>query len=206
MLLMPARSCSSKRSRLLAKLCQHRSDHWTKPWWSHWWVPCRYSWMAMVSPWMKPGTCQLMVFRSFLGQCPPTVLGMLLVWIMVPNTTSMKSSENQDAGTKLSRVDFLGSLILVITITTFLLPMELGGVMIPWTHPVIITLVGCLITCALIFVLVETRVAKEPILSLPLMTSWKVLLPNTVTFCQSAAQLGVRLLVSYNLTVLTLSR
>lgn len=131
---------------------------------------------------------------------------MLLVWLMLPNTTFMKSSESQGDGTKLSRVDFLGSLILIMTITTFLLPMELGGVMIPWRHPVIITLLGCSITCALVFVLVETRVAKEPILSLPLLTSWKVLLPNTVMFCQSAAQLGVRLLASYNLTVLTLSR
>lgn len=54
MLLTPVRSCSFKRSRFLAKLCQHRCDHWTKPWWSHWWVPCRYSRMAVVSLWMKP--------------------------------------------------------------------------------------------------------------------------------------------------------
>jgi len=155
---------------------------------------------------MKPGNRQLTVFRSFLGQCPPTVLGMLLVWLMVPNTTSMKSSESQDDGTKLSRVDFPGSLILVVAMITFLLPMELGGVICPWSHPVIATLVGCFVVASLMFILVETRVAKEPILSLSLMTSWEILLPNTVMFCQSAAQLGVSPLILSLCIFLTLHR
>ncbi|PVH69326.1 putative multidrug resistance protein fnx1 [Cadophora sp. DSE1049] len=128
---------------------------------------------------------------SFLGQCPPTVLGMLLVWTMVPNTAFSKSAGSQNIKERLSRVDFMGALILVGTITTFLFPMELGGIAIPWTHPIIFTLLACFIVLSALFVVVETRVAKEPILSLSLLASWNVLLPNIVMFCQSAAQLGM---------------
>ncbi|KAH7381983.1 major facilitator superfamily domain-containing protein [Cadophora sp. MPI-SDFR-AT-0126] len=128
---------------------------------------------------------------SFVGQCPPTMFGMLLVWTMVPNTTSLKASESRSIREGLSRVDLMGALILVGTITTFLLPLQLGGILIPWTHPTIFILLACFAALSAWFIVVEMRVAKEPILSLSMLTSWDVLLPNTVMFCQSAAQLGM---------------
>jgi MFS family permease len=125
---------------------------------------------------------------SFLGQCPPTLLAMMLTWCIIPNHSHVSKKESLQA--KLARVDFLGALLLVSTISVFLLPLELVAE-IPWANPVVLGSLGFSIVLFILFVLVETLWAKEPILVPRLLVSTNILVPNIITFCQAAAQLGV---------------
>lgn len=112
-------------------------------------------------------------------------------WALVPN----RGGSVEDDGpwlSKLARVDFLGGLLLGSAILVFLLPLELAGTIIPWAHPLIYGLFAASVALGLLYIFVEISWAKEPILSPRLLMSKNILIPNTVTFCQTAAQLGVR--------------
>jgi hypothetical protein len=93
---------------------------------------------------------------------------------------------------KLKRIDFLGAILLGLTILFFLLPLEIAGSMVPWTHPLVGSLFGASIATALIYMLYEELCASEPILSPRLLATRSVLVSNIIMFCQAAAQLGVR--------------
>lgn len=108
---------------------------------------------------------------------------------MIPNQ-SIRLEEGNTTN-KLSRIDFLGSFLLASTILLFLLPLELAGDKIPWTHPLILGLfVAAVITCVL-FIAVEESWAKEPLFNIRFLRSRSVVVPNLVMFFQTAAQLGV---------------
>lgn len=69
----------------------------------------------------------------------------------------------------LSNFDSLGSVSLVVTVTSLILALNLGGNMFPWTSPVII---GCFTIFGLVgcgFVAVEMR-AKQPLMPLNLLS------------------------------------
>ncbi|KAL2917405.1 hypothetical protein HK105_203070 [Polyrhizophydium stewartii] len=69
-----------------------------------------------------------------------------------------------------ARVDFLGTAVLVAGVITFLIPIQGGGTLYEWNSPTVISLfiVGAVLLIA--FVLIELRVAKEPIMPLELFT------------------------------------
>lgn len=105
----------------------------------------------------------------------------------------MEGGADQEIKTfsKLVRVDFLGAAILASLILSLLLPMELGGNEVTWTHPLIFGLFGAAAFLLIIFVLVEKHWAKEPILDLVLFTQRDVMLSYLIMAFQSAAQFGV---------------
>ena len=79
---------------------------------------------------------------------------------------------NADGGgawTALKNFDSLGSLLLVVTVTSFVLALNLGGNIFPWSSPVIIACLVGFAAAALLFILVETR-ATQPLMPLPLLT------------------------------------
>ena len=81
----------------------------------------------------------------------------------------------QKSISKLSRVDFSGSVTLVTALILLLTALNSGGNLVPWTHPLIITsllLVGLFLAA---FVHIETYVAKEPIIPLHLLAGPSVL-------------------------------
>jgi hypothetical protein len=94
-------------------------------------------------------------------------------------------------GSKLARIDFAGAFLLAATILFFLLPLEITGEKIPWTHPFVLGLFASSITMGVLFVVVETHWAKEPIFPLNLLRSRHVVIPDILVFLQLAAQLGV---------------
>lgn len=78
---------------------------------------------------------------------------------------------------KIRRIDYLGSLTLVVAIGTLLLGVSLktsearsDGTDYPWTHPQIIALLCTAMIFACLFVLVEGYYAPEPILPLRFLT------------------------------------
>jgi hypothetical protein len=128
-------------------------------------------------------------YRSFLGQCPPTLLAMLLTWMLVPNI-GLVSSEGS-LRSKFGRVDFVGAFLLASATLLLLLPLELAGNAISWTHPVILGLPALSFALMLLFVCTENSWVKEPIFAPQILAAWNIILSNTVNFCQAAAQLGV---------------
>lgn len=133
--------------------------------------------------------------RTFLGQCPSIILYVLLSWWLIPNRGGPGFDDKLMK--KLSRVDFFGAFLLGLTILAFLLPLELAGQIVAWTHPFIY---GCFIAGIVflcLYVAVEQRWAKDPIMSPALLMSRDIIIPNATQFCQTAAQLGVKLLPCY---------
>ncbi|KAL5341220.1 efflux pump antibiotic resistance protein [Aspergillus crustosus] len=126
---------------------------------------------------------------SFIGQCPPTLLAMLLTWTLVPNIGV--DGETGNTRNNLARIDFAGAFLLASTTLVFLLPLELAGTAIPWTHPLVYSLPILALVLAASFLFVEQYWAREPIFAPRLLKSWDVIVPNTVNFCQAAAQLGM---------------
>jgi hypothetical protein len=92
---------------------------------------------------------------------------------------------------KLSRVDFKGSILFTLAILALLLPIELGGVKLPWSHPTVITLFSLSPVLLFVFVAVEKRQA-EPILPLEIFHRRDAVLSFAILGLQIAAQLGVR--------------
>jgi hypothetical protein len=188
--LTPKRLGAPERCWVLEELRESRSYNWQVTWWPSWWVPGRHYWMAMVGPFSIVDILDLTASRSFLGQCPLTLLAIISTYLLVPKQTAPQKG-NVKEGSKLARIDFAGAFLLAATILLFLLPLEITGVKIPWTHPLVLVLFASSITMGVFFVYVETHWAKEPIFPLQLLRSRFVILPDLLVFLQMSAQLGV---------------
>lgn len=94
---------------------------------------------------------------------------------------------------KLARVDFLGSFFLGSLILSLLLPLEIGGIKVPWNHPLIPSLFGLAVIFIGLFIATEKWLAKEPILPLELFHRRDAVASFIIMGLQVAAQIGVRL-------------
>ncbi|KAK1509530.1 major facilitator superfamily transporter [Colletotrichum tamarilloi] len=137
---------------------------------------------------------------SFLGQAPIFLLAVLLCWFFLPKGKQVgKSDEGIEASGKpingkkgsLARIDFLGAALLALFILTFLLPIEIGGTKIPWSHPLIFVLFGVAVVFGGLFAAVEEWWAKEPIFPLELLKHRDIILTYVISGGQVAAQLGL---------------
>ncbi|KAH7363260.1 major facilitator superfamily transporter [Plectosphaerella cucumerina] len=129
---------------------------------------------------------------SFLGQVPIFLLAILLCLIYLPkHTENAKTQFDEPKGSSLARIDFLGAALLALTILAFLVPIEIGGTKVPWTHPVIFVLLGTAIVFAGLFAATEEWWAEEPIFPLDLLRHRDIVLGYVVSSAQAAAQLGL---------------
>ncbi|KXH37349.1 major facilitator superfamily transporter [Colletotrichum nymphaeae SA-01] len=137
---------------------------------------------------------------SFLGQAPIFLLAVLLCWFFLPKGKQVgKGDEGAEASGKpingkkgsLARIDFLGAALLALFILTFLLPIEIGGTKIPWSHPLIFVFFGVAIVFGGLFAAVEEWWAKEPIFPLELLKHRDIILTYVISGGQVAAQLGL---------------
>lgn len=125
--------------------------------------------------------------RSFLGQCPPTLLALALVaWkLQIP---CLPITSTQSPISKLRRVDFLGAIFLSLSIVCGLLVLDLGGQRMPWTDPQILLLLGASVMTLNMFVFVEAVWAKEPIFPLRLLLNRDVITSYVNLGFQTGAQ------------------
>ncbi|KAF7553459.1 hypothetical protein G7Z17_g3617 [Cylindrodendrum hubeiense] len=72
---------------------------------------------------------------SFLGQVPVFVVAALLCWILLPDSSSDQVDNEVGLGNSLARIDGLGAFLLGTGILALMLPLEIGGQKVPWTHP-----------------------------------------------------------------------
>ena len=101
---------------------------------------------------------------AFLFQVPLVAVGAILVvfTVSIPTKISDKSA--------FRRVDYLGSVILTVSLVLFLLGANSGGNLLPWTHPLVLTSLLLSGVLLIIFALVEEKVASEPIIPVRLLT------------------------------------
>jgi len=130
---------------------------------------------------------------SFLVQCPVISVAVILCWAVLPNRNPRDDNKPESStSSKLRRIDFLGGVLVILSILSFMIPLEIGGQKIAWTHPLIIAMVigGALLSSA--FFIVETKWAQDPILSMGIFTQPGVTITFAFTAFQMAAQTGVR--------------
>ncbi|KAK9241882.1 major facilitator superfamily domain-containing protein [Lipomyces tetrasporus] len=98
---------------------------------------------------------------TFLLQGPIIVLSLMAICF---NLKSQPAKEFD--GSNFQRIDFLGSLTLVSTLVLFLLAVAIGGNYAPWNSPAVIFTLLLSGVFLMIFVYVELRVAREPVIPL----------------------------------------
>lgn len=134
-----------------------------------------------------PRTAADRFHRSFLGQCPPTILALALVaWKL--DISSKEEGPRQCHLSKLKRIDFLGAIFLSLSIVCGLLVLDLGGQRMSWTDPMVLGLFSASTASLSLFALVEGHVAKEPIFPLRLLLNRDVI-TSYINLCfQTGAQ------------------
>ena len=130
------------------------------------------------------------IIRSFLGQCPPTILALTLVaWkLSVPSSCTLPKSSH---ASKLKRVDFLGAILLSISIVCGLLVLDLAGQRMPFSHSTVLCLLSASLVTGNMFFVVEGFWAKEPIFPLRLLLNRDVVTSYVNLGFQSGAQMAV---------------
>lgn len=137
---------------------------------------------------------------SFYGQVPPIVVAILLVAASLPGSSTPTDTGFSpgavdggpaDQKSKFRRIDFKGSILFALAVLALLLPIELGGSKLSWSHPLIPSLVALSAVLLFVFVLVEKR-QEEPILPLEIFQRRDAVLSFFILGLQTAAQLGVR--------------
>ncbi len=100
---------------------------------------------------------------AFLVQVPFLMVGTVMVFftVKIPVKTTEKSA--------LKRVDYLGSLTLTCALVLFLVGLNTGGNVLPWTHPLVLTALPLSLVFLLIFVYVEEKRALEPFIPIKLL-------------------------------------
>lgn len=103
---------------------------------------------------------------AFLAQIPLTAASALMVYVYLD-----KKNGGERVKPSIRQVDFLGSGLLVSTLTIFLLGLTSGGNTLSWNHPLITTslLLSAGLLC--VFIFVEEKVAKEPIIPVKFLTN-----------------------------------
>lgn len=130
--------------------------------------------------------------RSFLVQCPLSLAAIILVgWKLKGPDPSSSFMETEGKPRNFRRIDIWGSAALALTISTFILALDIGGQQLPWTHPAVLILFASSILLGLLFLLVEAFVADEPLLPLGLLVQRDIMTSNVLATLQTAAQFGV---------------
>lgn len=129
---------------------------------------------------------------SMMGQSPAAAIAIVLIATVLPShTQSTSEAPVTTKGGKLARIDFLGSFLITLTILCFLLPLQIGGDRLPWSHPAILSLLGGACVSAALFVLVEAKFAREPVIPLILFRNKDVVLAALIMMIQGMAQMAV---------------
>ncbi|KAI8622885.1 major facilitator superfamily domain-containing protein [Xylariaceae sp. FL1651] len=127
---------------------------------------------------------------SFLVQVPLFTAAMIATILVVPNTKAPASDDNSVRSIKnwLLRIDLLGSLLLGLAVLLIMLPIEIGGVKLPWTHPIILGLFGAGFLTLVVFLVNEANWAKEPAFPMRFIKHRDIMASYLVICCIAAAQ------------------
>lgn len=135
--------------------------------------------------------------RAFLGQCPLILLvALLVVWrLPTPASPAAPAAPARQVAdckhSRFSRIDVLGSITLLCTISLTLLILDMGGKQMSFTSPAMVGLICTTTGTAAAFVLIEAYWANEPVFPLRLAANRGVASAYTMAALQLAAEYGV---------------
>lgn len=92
---------------------------------------------------------------------------------------------------KLGKIDYLGLVLVSSTIITFILAIDMPSRGIPWTSPVVISLLAISITLGISFLISEQKYASEPIFPPRLLLERNVASAYCILALQTAAQISM---------------
>lgn len=98
---------------------------------------------------------------AFLIQLPLTVASLIMIFIHVEKPAKVSAKSDRS---KLKRVDFLGSSLLVATLVLLLLGLNSGGNVVSWSHPLVLTSLPLSAVLLIAFVVIEEKFAREPVM------------------------------------------
>ncbi|KAF3483091.1 multidrug resistance protein fnx1 [Arthroderma uncinatum] len=113
-------------------------------------------------------------WRAAFGiQLPFIFLYMVLAYFTVPSTLGPELARNEGWTLKqgINTLDLKGSFLLVSGVTTLLLAMNLGGNVLPWHHPLVISSLVMFFLCVVPFLMVEAK-ATRPVMPLELLSKF----------------------------------
>ncbi|CAJ0549277.1 Ff.00g028900.m01.CDS01 [Fusarium sp. VM40] len=104
---------------------------------------------------------------EFMVQVPPLLICMGVAWVAIPDDLGIEG-ERKGVWQALREFDFRGSLLLTTAITFVILGLNLGGNVLPWSHPFVISSLIIFTVSFPLFLWVESWVHK-PIIPLHLL-------------------------------------
>ena len=108
---------------------------------------------------------------------PVSAISLIQVIFFLPLKPVTGSFKN-----KLKKIDFLGSLLMLMATVFILVPISSGGSTFAWSSPVVIVLLVLGGVTIVAFVFVEWRYAALPIIPLHLLSQRSLLLLTTIAF------------------------
>ncbi|UQC89772.1 major facilitator superfamily transporter [Colletotrichum lupini] len=98
-------------------------------------------------------------------QVPPLIICCIIAMIAVPSDLGMAGTKRETFVEALKAFDFKGSILLTTAITFFVLGLNLGGNVLPWSHPLVIASLAIFGVCFPVFLYVQSYVSR-PIMPL----------------------------------------
>ncbi|KAJ9650103.1 hypothetical protein H2198_010580 [Neophaeococcomyces mojaviensis] len=118
--------------------------------------------------------CDRLGWRAAFGiQIPFIAAFMVLALFSTPSHLGPNLAQSQGVGMSgaFRSFDYLGAVVLTITVTSCIMGINLGGNVFPWTHPIVLISLLLFVIAAIVLVVVEKR-ATRPMLPLPLLSTF----------------------------------
>ncbi|KAJ4248893.1 hypothetical protein NW757_008006 [Fusarium falciforme] len=125
----------------------------------------------------------------FLLQVPVSIVAFVIGALVVANQPG-GFSLNSGLGAVWKRVDFSGSLLLVVAVSVQLVGLSLGGNELPWTSPWVIGSLAGSIALFASFLLVEARTSAIPVIPLRLLQGRLPIATQAANVCAGMAAYG----------------
>lgn len=114
--------------------------------------------------------------------------------IAIPNTRRASAAQGQGSNARSNlvvRVDLAGTVLLGTSVLVLMLPLELGGVKIPWQHPMIFVLLAVGVLLLGLFIANEAWLAPSPVFPVRMLKDREIFACYLVIGLLAAAQTSV---------------
>lgn len=98
-------------------------------------------------------------------QVPPLLLCVVMSAVTIPSDLGLGTRKKETVLQALRSFDFKGSTLLIMAITSLILGLNLGGNVLPWSHPLVIASLAIFVVSFPTFIWIESFVTK-PIMPL----------------------------------------